>query len=207
MPKESIDWRAILLAATLPTLLVLITLDSVWTNLDNYDPIFRTNTFDYSSAVRTTEQLISYFKGPVDQPLTVSAFSPKEASHLRDVKQAFKRAGLLFGIVFFVWVASFIQNPLLASRALFLGGSACLLLCAMMILVPFDALFTLFHALLFKPETWIFSPNELLVSIYPKSLFEHLAEIIFWRTAALAVLSAGLGFSLKKCLSKNLYKN
>lgn len=176
----------------------LTALDSVWTDIEFYKPIFATNRFDFDSAVRTTQELTHYFQEPVGQPFNITGFSSKEKSHLMDVKLAFKIGGLAFSLLLILWFFSCFHFPTAAANALTFGGVFTLILLGILIVTPFDALFTLFHTILFKPGTWVFYPGELLVTIYPQRLFSHLAEIIAWRTAVMGFLSLIIGYFLTR---------
>ena len=202
MPRQHVQLAKVgLLACTIPLLLFLASLDLVWMDLKNYDPIFLTNNFDYGSSVRTTQELITYFTSPISQPLNFTSFSPKEASHLHDVKMAFKLGGLVFGLLVLLWLFAFAHSPNMASKAVMWGGVLTLAILALIALTPFDFTFTAFHGILFKPGTWVFYPNELIVTIYPKRLFIHLAQMIAWRMAGLAVLLIPAGWLLGKVKS------
>ena len=67
--------------------------------------MFRSNDFDYSSAVRTTEQLFDYFKAPIEAPFSIPAFNSGEASHLKDVKMVLKAQYVVMYALIILWIA------------------------------------------------------------------------------------------------------
>lgn len=186
----------VFISLSLPLLLGLTALDSVWTDMEIYKPVFATNRFDFDSAIRTTQELTHYFQEPMSQPFNITGFSLKEKSHLHDVKSAFKLGGLVFGLLLTLWFFVFLHCPALAAKSLIFGGILTIVALGIAAALPFDFLFTLFHNALFEPGTWVFYPGELLVTIYPQRLFSHLAEIVAWRTAALGFIAFIFGYRL-----------
>lgn len=112
------------------------------------------------------------------------AFDDAAVSHLVDVRDVIiasrwatlLAAGLL--IIAMLWGASSAQGDAIA-RGLRWGG--CSLLVAMSAillagLLNFDGFFTAFHGLFFKPGTWQFPADALLIQIFP---------VGFWMLAAM----------------------
>jgi len=194
MKRSGLDLKVALLGATLPILLLLVSLNSVWPDLSNYDAVFRTNDFDYSSAVRTTEQLFGYFKAPIEEPFSIPAFSNSEASHLRDVKIVLKAQYVVMYSPIILWIVVLVWDRKVFWSAALCGGLAGFLLCLLLALIPFDVLFVWFHKLVFPQGNWIFERGQLMVTMYPERLFESLAGQIFTRFFALLASSVILGF-------------
>ena len=53
--------------------------------------------------------------------------------------------------------------------------------------VSFDQFFTLFHALFFEGDTWIFSYEDTLIQLFP---------LPFWYDAALIIVGSTIGLAL-----------
>ena len=203
-PQRGIDWRTILFSSTIPLLLTLGALESVWTDMSHYDSTFLSNRFDYSSSVRTTERLIAYFKEPLDSEIGIPAFNKREADHLRDVKILLKGACIVFGTLLLVWLIFLAIDPTRAGKGLVLGGVAGIILLGGLTLMPFEFLFYQFHTILFPAGTWTFPPNSLIITIYPFQLFHHLAEVILWRTLFLHLATIGAGYTLLGMLNRSI---
>lgn len=194
MKRSGLDIKVALLGATLPILLLLLSLNSVWPDLSNYDAVFRSNDFDYSSAVRTTDQLFDYFKAPIDAPFGIPAFNEREASHLKDVKMVLKAQYIVMYALVILWIVVIVFDRKLFWNAALCGGLAGFLLCLVLALVPFETIFVWFHKLVFTQGNWIFERGQLMVTMYPERLFESLAGQIFTRFFALLAASVVFGF-------------
>lgn len=111
------------------------------------------------------------------------AFDQGAVSHLADVRdvllpaRSLALAATLFASVWLVWRR---RRQRLIASALAASGWALGVLLALAGLVgiaDFDAFFTWFHGLFFKPGTWMFPADALLIQIFP---------LPFWTDAAAA---------------------
>lgn len=120
-----------------------------------------------------------------------SFFGPTEAAHMRDVRVVvYAFFGLVLAGVLAVGLASRRMTGAETIRAVRLGAIGLELVVvaiAIGLVVAFDALFTLFHLIVFPGGNWMFDPTaQRIVQLYPT---------VFWEFAAgtLVGLSAGIG--------------
>lgn len=122
------------------------------------------------------------------------AFNAREIRHMRDVRQLFQRAKMLFwvtlvallgGAAVLVWWgrrtglgAPLITRPIITSVVVTLSVAAAL---GLYVLLNFRSFFTQFHHLFFEGETWLFRSDDTLIRLFPTD---------FWFDAAIAL--AGL---------------
>lgn len=107
-------------------------------------------------------------------------YNEREISHMSDVKTVFQNARLVLTIIIVIDIITMLLTvkhldalPGLL-RALRCGGYFTLILMALVftgILVDFDGLFTAFHHLFFKDQTWLFYETDSLIRLYPEKLW------------------------------------
>ncbi len=118
-------------------------------------------------------------------------FIESELSHMKDVKNVVK--GMLVawnGISLFLLLFIAASAVIKQRKALFLASSAggwlTVIFVSSILLflaIDFDALFTAFHGLFFKGNTWLFAYSDTLIRLYP---------IIFWRDVFIYIMSGNL---------------
>jgi len=127
-------------------------------------------------------------------PGTFSAFGPDEAAHMRDVRVVFWGFMVLAvaSVGLISWqIARHPRDPLVW-RSISRGGIAlvvALVVLGVFALVAFDTVFTLFHEIFFPGGNWAFSPNSLLIQLYPYAFWEL-------SSGALGVLGIGGGLAV-----------
>ena len=126
-----------------------------------------------------------------------AAYNARELAHMDDVKLVFSGLTLASTALF---VGAVIAAVALVRRgercavwaALAQGGGLTLaILLGLMVwmLVAFDAFFTFFHGLFFRPGTWVFSYSDTLIRLFPLPFWQDAGLII---AAAVSLLSAVL---------------
>ena len=107
-------------------------------------------------------------------------YTERELSHMDDVKRLVQAAlrvweasvGILIGLGLAAWGAKW-QNSYL--RGLGRGGWLTLGLIVFIlvnVIISFDALFTAFHRIFFKGDTWIFLYSDTLIRLFPIPLWQ-----------------------------------
>lgn len=140
------------------------------------------------------------------------AFDESAVSHLLDVRRVLvpaRWATLAAGLLLAAWMG--IRRRTSRGRCLIgtaLSTAAGLLVGAAVLgivvgLADFDALFSWFHGLFFKPGTWVFPDSALLIRVFP---------LAFWVTAAaiwgaLVLAASGLLFTTgrRMCFTRSGY--
>jgi integral membrane protein (TIGR01906 family) len=122
-------------------------------------------------------------------------FDAAATSHLRDVAGVLSGAKIvtaLLGGAILVWLAVMLRQRRHAEVAAGLRAGAGLsaavvVLAAVFALTAFDAFFSAFHGLFFKPGTWTISYDSLLIRLFPEPFW--VASGAAW--AGLVLLGAG----------------
>lgn len=157
--------------------------------------------------------LIDYFNSG-EEPIQITVlteegeeldpFTEREVLHLKDVKGliglCYHLQEATFGCLAAVAIAGFIWQrrrfwPRLAKLAV--GGSALtialLILLGIGALVNFEGLFLGFHRLFFSGNSWVFSPEDYLVRLFPQGFFYHATLFIAGAIAVEALVIGGIG--------------
>lgn len=122
-------------------------------------------------------------------------FDAAEASHLRDVRVVLFGLLLILGTAGAVMVVGFVRARRSAwfwaavstGAAIVVAGFT---LIGVVLMVAFDAAFTIFHLVFFPGGNWSFDPNrQRIVQLYPTPFWEYAA-------AAMAVLSIAAGLAV-----------
>ncbi|MBS3163966.1 DUF1461 domain-containing protein [Candidatus Woesearchaeota archaeon] len=123
-------------------------------------------------------------------------FTPEEQSHLWDVRLLLARASLARGVLAVIAL-------LILSAAMFSGspastlfsaltwtGIASLALCGALALggLTFSTFFTLFHLVFFPQGNWQFSPESVLIRLFPQGFFFDVFLALLARMALLGAL-------------------
>lgn len=140
--------------------------------------------FPFSSPQRV---VIDY----LDSGSGVLPFSSEANDHLEDVRRV-----LAFGRVIgaAVLVAAFWAFMTASSRELRVAGIAAVLLPAVLMLIPWDTLFTAFHALLFPQGNWRFPSGSLLILTFPERLFQMFALVCGVLISIMGAIMLALSF-------------
>ena len=127
------------------------------------DPVFTYLFLENPQSVEPTKQLFKYFAGTGQMP---AMFNLEEKAHLKDVALVMRGAFLLF-----VLVTLALLSLKQYRQSIRQGTILLLIIIALLILIPFDSLFTGFHKIVFPQGGWIFSPESTLIQFYPMKLF------------------------------------
>jgi integral membrane protein (TIGR01906 family) len=156
---------------------------------------------------KITSDMISYFKVKGDESL-ISNFTSTEQSHLKDVKNLLKLNDFILKIIlilFFILIFYFRENIFKnISKILIYGGiiTDILLIILLILSINFDFAFTLFHKLFFPQGNWTFSPDSLLIQLFPAQFFVDSAFKIFLNSLIIANILILIGFLLCKIKRK-----
>lgn len=128
-------------------------------------------------------------------------FNDRELSHMLDVKILIKAAlfaWLLIGIFLFVMCFVFmaLKSTALYWQAVSWGGwiSVGLVVAILVaVAVNFDQLFTLFHRIFFRGDTWLFYTSDNLIRLFPMEFWSNCFIAIGVITTTLGLLLGFLG--------------
>ena len=136
------------------------------------------------------------------QPL----YDERELSHMKDVKDLTQSVLLVwyFVIAFFALAILFFWNNRAMQdfwKAISYGGWATIGLVVMVILgvlLNFDALFTGFHRIFFKGDTWLFLYSNTLIRLFPERLWQDVFLFIGGFSLFFSALACFLGRKLSQ---------
>lgn len=125
--------------------------------------------------------------------------------HLDDVHAVLLRAALVVGCIALValllsvlcglWKGMFLVGDMLVEAGII--AIAIMASCAITALINFDVLFEALHSVLFEAGSWTFSPDSLLISMYPQSFWTTMGVIWVAVTGALSIIAIILGIILR----------
>jgi integral membrane protein (TIGR01906 family) len=181
--------RIIIAAILIPIIIFLFSAITVV-----YDKDFYTNEpaklGSSETLVASHEKIADYLtdSGNLDSTLdSVEGLTAAEKSHLADVKDIMNDLPILFLVLLLVWLTLF--SRIKEKRKILLyGGLAAAVIPLILYAVPFDAVFNLFHQIVFPQGNWIFAPDSLLIQIYPIQFFYDAAFRIFGQGFAIGAL-------------------
>lgn len=207
VPFQPPGWRlrALIVAATVlallgGTVLVLLSPPVVHVGLDYAGSAARLG-ISSDEAYRLSDRAIrELLVGPGTFAFPMGEGGPRfldtaEASHLRDVRVVLLGLLLILGAAVMVLVVGFVRArrsawfwaAVRAGAAIVVAG---FLAIGAVLVVAFDAAFTLFHLVLFPGGNWSFDPTrQRMVQLYPTPFWEYAA-------AAIAVLSIAAGLAV-----------
>lgn len=138
-------------------------------------------------AVAPTLQLVEYFRGDAVLP---DVFNAQEQAHLVDVKQVIQDLGygMFVVLVVFLFLLSRADASFVFSRGFFI----LLALSMLLVVLPFDAVFTAFHSLAFPQGNWVFPSDSTLIQLYPFSFFQQFFTEIVLKTLVFAAALASM---------------
>ncbi len=142
-------------------------------------------------------ELIDYFNGTKESPQIqvtkdgeqIDLFTPREITHLRDVKGIFQFFYLVLWITLAYVVIYLITGFILRKRAflrpmmkgLLCGGALTLALVAFVgiwALIDFDSLFLRFHLSSFSNDFWQLPSSSYLLKMFPEGFFSDVALLL-----------------------------
>ncbi|MEA2037534.1 MAG: TIGR01906 family membrane protein [Nanoarchaeota archaeon] len=145
--------------------------------------------------------ILSYVAGDSDD-YSKDILNNREIRHLEDVRNTIKIMDILYYsllIIFLVFLILLYRVD--RSRFfytlidLFLYTGMIILLMSLIVsylaITDFDGFFTLFHRALFEEGTWVFSPDDTLIKLYPSAFFYDITRFIF-----MSSLGYGIAFTL-----------
>ncbi len=148
-------------------------------------------------------------KLPNGQPL----YEERELSHMKDVKDLTQSVLLIWILLlafFTLTILFFWNNGALKEfwQAVSLGGWVTIGLVALVILgvfLNFDALFTGFHRIFFKGDTWLFFYGNTLIRLFPERLWQDVFLFIGSFSLLFSTLAGILGrkFALRQDQKKS----
>lgn len=109
-----------------------------------------------------TQHVLSYFLFQSELP---SVFTPDEQSHLFDVR------AVLWICFFVLLLCAFFLLRSFTKQTIRDGGILLAILIALLFVIPFDIVFTWFHYAAFPQGNWMFSPDSMLITLYPFEFF------------------------------------
>ncbi len=146
------------------------------------DPAFTLLLLKNPDSVQPTKQLLHYFEGNAGIP---DVFNEQEKAHLQDVKRVMNSA---FVVLIILGALLYICASGDTKKIVPWGTLLLAILIVLSVIVPFDALFTSFHKLLFPQGNWMFAPDSTLITFYPLNFFVAYGIAI----AVHALIAAGM---------------
>jgi integral membrane protein (TIGR01906 family) len=186
---------------------ILVLLSPIFTNLEYRRPGFPEDRYGFTTAERVefgnltrrylvTRQSLDGLRA-LEFPSGDALYQERELTHLEDVKIVLQGVLRVFAaavvVVVLAGIFSRVNERLSAYwRAISRGGrlTAILLVAILLLtLVSFQALFTNFHLIFFKGDSWLFSYSDTLIRLFP---------IRFWQDIFLVfgALTLGAGIYL-----------
>ena len=138
-----------------------------------------------------------------------SEFNEREISHMKDVKNLITFLMIIY-LIFLIILLGVITITLLYNRKNFVnfliiyliyGGVFSILitlLFSLLIFFGFNFIFNLFHGIFFKSRTWMFSPDDLLIKLFPIGFFMNSTKAIIYSSLILSGALTIIGVLIKK---------
>jgi integral membrane protein (TIGR01906 family) len=161
-------------------------------------------------AKNVTDNVIRYFRNIED----LKYFTADEKSHMQDVKHLIRLMQFIYygaaavSIILFFYCYKKFKNDrfefikILAKSLLYSSIAACILLVLifLMSVFAFNSLFTTFHLIFFPQGNWMFSPDSLLITLFPESFFFDISIRIFIYAIFQALIFLSIGYWMNKQL-------
>ena len=114
------------------------------------------------------------------------SLNERERTHLYDVRTLIRTLAFLYtaSLLFLLWTA----DRMSATRCARTAGLTIIALGTLGALIPFDTLFTSFHALFFAPTTWTFPADSILILTYPQAFFTAFFTLIMRTALAISAI-------------------
>jgi len=204
--KKFLKFVLFLLALTFPLLIVLsavrLSLTPAFISLEYHLPGFPPDPYGFSTEQRLqwADYSIQYLLRRVSHPEFSGQvlmdgsplFNERELSHMLDVRQLTTYSLLLWGGLLSLLILSTLLSLILGEipelmTALKNGVYITFIAIAgvfVFVAVNFNLIFTKFHELFFKGDTWLFRPSDNLIRLFPLRFWQDL----FFFIGALSVL-------------------
>jgi len=157
-PSAKLTWLATIL---FPVVMLLLFANALLFDTQTYHALLQ------PGAYTTTVHVLDYFHGKVPVP---TLFNTAERSHLADVKRVINTLEWLAPFLFLIWLAVLPFTEL--NTVLVRGFQILLLIVFLLVLIPFDTVFTHFHQVFFPQGNWMFPADSMLILLYPASFFQ-----------------------------------
>jgi len=183
----------ILTIILVPIVVYLLSFGMVMFHYPTYEKLINKYSSDKTTASLQTKNIISYFQGKEE----LRGFTFYEAEHLKDVRFVI---WLLIFVMIFGIIALIMIND---KQAVVYGGILSLILPLVLVLLPFEFMFNLFHQIFFPQGNWIFDVNSILIQMYPIEFFYSFFKNIILRGFILGLVIT-ITFSIDK-IKKKIY--
>jgi integral membrane protein (TIGR01906 family) len=161
-------------------------------------------------AEAVTDNMMKYFRGKVE----LQYFARDEKGHMADVKHLIRTMQLIYYGAAVVCIALFVYSynkfkehahefiRIISKAALYSSIAAIifLMLTFLMAVFSFDFLFVIFHMIFFPQGNWMFSPDSLLITLFPQQFFFDISLRIFIYAMFQALIFFGIGYWIRKQL-------
>jgi integral membrane protein (TIGR01906 family) len=214
--KKSRNFNKLIILTFSITLFIIIIFGSLNYMIFNkafyYKEYEKNNVYDALPENTDTEaittNIIKYFRGNTE----LQYFTEDERSHMRDVKNLIRTMQLIYYGAAIITIALFyycyhkfredkhefirvLTKSLLYSS---ISSIIFLVLIFLMAVYSFDFLFMIFHLIFFPQGNWTFSPDSLLITIFPKEFFFDISLRIFVYAMFQAMVFFGIGYWMRK---------
>ena len=179
-------------------LVYLLSASLVVFDVDYYSVLQEKYDVNVSDASLINQQLVLYLNGQDDVP---SVFSEDEVSHLKDIQQIVFKAGLLFVFLLVFWLFLFMYSSFDKIAVLQWVGGISIVIPLLLLIVPFSFSFSWFHVFLFPYGSWLFSPEQMLIRLYPFGFFRDFGVRIFLQSIIFGIVLV----SSKKLIKNRLF--
>ncbi len=126
--------------------------------------------FTFHATTPQQAQAKQYLDGISEQ----APFFGDEQEHMVDVKNVLDGARIFSAIIIVLGLVAFERRTRFSSV---FAGTVLIGLPLILVMLPWDVLFTQFHHIFFPQGNWIFAYNSEIIQTYPQSLFMWFAGI------------------------------
>jgi integral membrane protein (TIGR01906 family) len=161
-------------------------------------------------AENVTDDIIKYFRSSAE----LQYFNEDEKSHMADVKGLIRLmqfmyygAAVLIVCLFYYCYRKFKDDryafiKVLTKSLLYssIASIAFLVILFLMAVYSFNFLFTIFHIIFFPQGNWMFSPDSLLITLFPEQFFFDISLRIFVYATFQAIIFLGIGYWMRRQL-------
>lgn len=144
--------------------------------------------------------VITYVQGKGESDAN---FTQREIEHLDDVKQVMDGINRFFALVTIItiFLAAYLSHHNMLGKGLFWGGiagGAVAVLVSLIGLLNFNGLFNQFHVLFFTAGSWLFSPEDKLIQLFPLPFFIEMTKSILIITVLLNGAVSVIGWMMRR---------
>jgi len=157
-----------------------------------------------------TTNMFKYFRGNTE----LQYFTEDEKNHMEDVKHLIRTMQFMYYGAAMLCIALFIYTyryfkedknmfiRIISKATIYSSIISIIFLVTifLMAVFSFDFLFTLFHLIFFPQGNWIFSPDSLLITLFPQQFFFDISLQIFVYAMFQSLIFFGIGYWLRKQL-------